>query len=66
MRTSRESSNNSRPKVDKANRLLPAFGHIFKEMILVARQDKPLPRVAKGTVSNKAAFLLYEKEIDDL
>jgi hypothetical protein len=51
------------PAVEEANRSAPAFGRIFKEMILVARPDKPLPRAAKGTVNHKAAIALYDEEI---
>jgi hypothetical protein len=32
-------------------------------MILVARQDAPLPRVAKGSVTRGAALALYDADI---
>jgi hypothetical protein len=51
------------PAVEEANRVAPAFGRVFKEMILVTSLSKPLPRAAKGTVSHKAAVLLYDEEI---
>jgi hypothetical protein len=51
------------PAVEEANRTAPAFGRIFKEMILVTSPGKPLPRAAKGTVNRKAAILQYEEEI---
>jgi hypothetical protein len=54
------------PEVEEANRTAPAFGRIFKEMILIANLDKPLPRAAKGTVNHKAAVTLYEDEISTL
>ncbi|KAJ3917166.1 hypothetical protein F5877DRAFT_91368 [Lentinula edodes] len=52
--------------VQDANRIAPAFSRIFKELILVASPDKPLPRVGKGTVARKAALALYEPEINEL
>jgi hypothetical protein len=45
---------------------MPTFGRLFKEMILLTTPGKPLPRAAKGTVSGKAAFKEYEKEIEAL
>ncbi|KAF7974448.1 hypothetical protein HWV62_12188 [Athelia sp. TMB] len=36
------------------------FLRIFKEMSLVTAEDKPLLRVAKGTVAKKAAVKLYD------
>ncbi|KAF7985842.1 hypothetical protein HWV62_526 [Athelia sp. TMB] len=52
--------------VEEANKSAPAFGRIFKGMILVTVDGKPLPRVAKGTVARKAALKLYSDEIDAL
>lgn len=49
--------------VEEANAQAPAFGRVLKEMILITRQEKPLPRAAKGTVNRKAAIKLYEDEI---
>ena len=48
------------------NAYAPAHSRIFKEMIIVASEDKPLPRVAKGTVAKKASLKLYKAEIDTL
>lgn len=50
--------------VEEANSTLPAFGRLYKEMILVTHPSKPLPRVAKGTVNRKAALREYEEEIN--
>ncbi|KAJ7489282.1 putative aminoadipate reductase [Mycena latifolia] len=50
--------------VEDANRIAPAFSRIFKEMILFASRDKPLPRAGKGTVLRKAAINLYSPEIE--
>ncbi|KAJ3740205.1 acetyl-CoA synthetase-like protein [Lentinula detonsa] len=52
--------------IEEANRLVPAYSRIFKETILVSSFDKPLPRAAKGTILRKAAYQLYEKEINQL
>ncbi|KAJ3543082.1 hypothetical protein NM688_g5900 [Phlebia brevispora] len=54
------------PSVEAANRPAPAFARIFKEMILVTKPDKPLPRAGKGTVIRKQAIALYADEIDKL
>ncbi|KAF8954562.1 hypothetical protein BDZ97DRAFT_1975945 [Flammula alnicola] len=54
------------PIVEEANKIAPAFSRIFKEMILIASRDKPLPRAGKGTVMRKAALLAYQNEIDDI
>ncbi|KAJ4474501.1 acetyl-CoA synthetase-like protein [Lentinula aciculospora] len=54
------------PFIEKANDVSPAYSKIYKEMILVTSKDKPLPRAAKGTVMRKAAYSLYEKEINKI
>ncbi|KAF9475758.1 putative aminoadipate reductase [Pholiota conissans] len=50
--------------VEEANKVAPAFSRIFKEMILVAASDKPLPRAGKGTIMRKTALAEYNGEID--
>ncbi|KAI5884857.1 NAD(P)-binding protein [Schizophyllum commune H4-8] len=54
------------PVVEEANRNAPAYSRIFKELILVARPDTPLPRTDKGTVVRKRALQLYNDEIEKL
>ncbi|KAH0578600.1 hypothetical protein H2248_003740 [Termitomyces sp. 'cryptogamus'] len=54
------------PTIDEANNVAPAFSKIFKEMILFASREKPLPRADKGTVMRKAALKLYNPEISAL
>ncbi|RDB20740.1 Non-canonical non-ribosomal peptide synthetase FUB8 [Hypsizygus marmoreus] len=54
------------PIIEEANRDAPAFSRIFKEMILIASLDKPLPRSAKGTVQKKEAVKMYADEIEAL
>ncbi|KAJ7799646.1 hypothetical protein B0H14DRAFT_2616857 [Mycena olivaceomarginata] len=44
------------PIIEEANENTPAFSRSFKEMILIASLDKPLPRAGKGTVQSKAAI----------
>ena len=56
----------NRSTVEEANRSAPAFGKIFKEMIIVTDPARPLPRAAKGTIVRKQALALYEKEINAL
>ena len=43
--------------------MAPAFSRIFKEMIMVTRKGKPLPRTGKGTLMRKAALKEYHYEI---
>ncbi|KAF5393844.1 hypothetical protein D9757_000419 [Collybiopsis confluens] len=56
----------NRDAIESANRIAPAFSRIFKDMILVVGPEKPLPRVAKGTVARKASFALYDAEINGI
>ncbi|KAG6893724.1 hypothetical protein C0995_016243, partial [Termitomyces sp. Mi166 len=51
------------PTIEEANKIAPAFSRVYKEMILITSDGKPLPRAGKGTVMRKAALGLYEKEI---
>ncbi|EKM60508.1 uncharacterized protein PHACADRAFT_246502 [Phanerochaete carnosa HHB-10118-sp] len=53
-------------RVEEANAQAPGFAKIFKEMIVVTEPDKPLPRVAKGSIVRKQASVVYEKEIEQL
>ncbi|KAL1721938.1 hypothetical protein EV715DRAFT_194194 [Schizophyllum commune] len=54
------------PIVEAANRAAPAYSRIFKELILVAHPDRPLPRTDKGTVIRKLALKVYEEEIENV
>ncbi|KAG6828273.1 putative NRPS-like protein biosynthetic cluster [Tricholoma furcatifolium] len=49
--------------IEEANRIAPAFSRIYKEMILITSDNKPLPRAGKGSVMRKAALALYNEEI---
>lgn len=55
-----------RSHVEEANKLAPAFGRIFKEMIIVTHPDKPMGRAGKGTVLRKQTLGNYAKEIEQL
>ncbi|RDB20739.1 Non-canonical non-ribosomal peptide synthetase FUB8 [Hypsizygus marmoreus] len=52
--------------IEEANKVAPAFSRIFKEMILITKKDKPLPRTGKGTVMRKMALKAYDEEIEAL
>lgn len=52
--------------IEEANSVAPGYAKIFKEMIIVADPDKPLPRSAKGAVIRKQALSLYAEEIEKL
>ncbi|KAH7912704.1 acetyl-CoA synthetase-like protein [Hygrophoropsis aurantiaca] len=54
------------PWIEEANRMAPGYSRIFKDMILVTHQDKPMPRAGKGTVQKKSAVQLYGTDIDAL
>ncbi|KIP12187.1 hypothetical protein PHLGIDRAFT_62555 [Phlebiopsis gigantea 11061_1 CR5-6] len=54
------------PTVDDANLSSPAFGRIYKEMIIVTYPAKPLPRSGKNTVVRKQALAFYAREINAL
>ncbi|KAJ4475452.1 male sterility protein-domain-containing protein [Lentinula lateritia] len=54
------------PVIEEANKQVPAFSKVYKEMILIASSTKPLPRAGKGTVMRKAAYSEYEEEIDQI
>ncbi|KAJ7496484.1 putative aminoadipate reductase, partial [Mycena latifolia] len=54
------------PVIEEANEDAPAFGRIYKEMILVTEPDKPMVRAPKGTVIRKATIALYREEIETL
>ncbi|KAJ8509096.1 hypothetical protein ONZ45_g8704 [Pleurotus djamor] len=54
------------PIVEEANKLAPTFSRVYKDMILFASPDKPLPRAGKGTVMRKAALAVYDAEIQNI
>ncbi|KAF8129526.1 acetyl-CoA synthetase-like protein [Boletus edulis] len=54
------------PAIEEANKSSPAFSRIFKELILITSQDRPMSRTPKGTVQRKATLNVYEAEINAL
>lgn len=54
------------PRVEEANRLLPAQGRILRGNVLVSKPNKPFTRAGKGTIVRKLTENLYELEIDEL
>ena len=52
--------------VETLNETSPTCGQIMKDFILLSEPSRPFPRAGKGTVQRKAAFRLYQKEIDNL
>jgi hypothetical protein len=55
-----------RPAIDRANKISPQHSRIFKEMVLIAKPDKPMQMVDKGTVKKKAVLRDYKEEINSL
>ena len=56
----------SRPVIEEANRAAPAYSRIFKELILITRKGKPLPRTEKNTVMRKLALEVYGADIEKM
>uniref|UniRef100_D8QLB7 Polyketide synthase-like phosphopantetheine-binding domain-containing protein n=1 Tax=Schizophyllum commune (strain H4-8 / FGSC 9210) TaxID=578458 RepID=D8QLB7_SCHCM len=54
------------PVIEEANRAAPAYSRIFKELILIARKGKPLPRTEKNTVMRKLALEVYSADIEKM
>ncbi|KAJ7613299.1 acetyl-CoA synthetase-like protein [Mycena polygramma] len=54
------------PVIESANENAPAFAHIYKEMILLMRPEKPIVRTGKGTINKKGTIARYKPEIDNL
>ncbi|KAL1663173.1 hypothetical protein GGF50DRAFT_116273 [Schizophyllum commune] len=54
------------PLVEEANRSAPAYSRIFKELILITRKGKPLPRTEKGTVMRRLTLQVYKDEIEKI
>jgi acyl-coenzyme A synthetase/AMP-(fatty) acid ligase len=51
---------------EKANNAGPVYGCLIKELIVMAKQSKPMIRAAaKDTVQRKKSLDLYEEEIDE-
>ena len=58
--------NNAWPDFEKANNAGPVFGRLIKELVVVAKQSKPMARAGgKDTVQRKRSLQLYQDEIDE-
>ena len=54
------------PDFENANEAGPVFGMLIKELVVVAKQSKPMARAGgKDTVQRKRSLQLYEDEIDE-
>lgn len=54
------------PDFEKANEAGPVFGRLIKELVVVAKQSKPMARAGgKDTVQRKRSLELYQDEIDE-
>ena len=54
------------PAVETACKSVTATGRIFRDMIMVAKKDKPFPRAGKGTILRAKTLALYKEEIEEL
>lgn len=54
------------PTIEKANRIGPSHGRIFRSKIAIARPEKLFLRAGKGTVIRGLTNKLFSKEIDAL
>lgn len=56
--------NVNRPTIQKMNKFAPQHSRLFKEMILVAKPDKPFQYTAKSTARRQVIIEQYEDEIE--
>lgn len=54
------------PLVEEANLLVPGQGRITRSKLLIASDDKPFSRAAKGTIIRRLTEEAYKPEIDAL
>ncbi|KAH9935954.1 acetyl-CoA synthetase-like protein [Epithele typhae] len=52
------------PSVERANTFAPSHSRLFKEMIIMARPDKPFQLTAKGTPRRQVCIDEYAEEIE--
>ncbi|KAH9908441.1 hypothetical protein F4778DRAFT_795880 [Xylariomycetidae sp. FL2044] len=52
--------------VKQANKNAPKFGQIARELILIAKPEKPSLRASKGTIQRRLTINHYEPEINEL
>lgn len=51
--------------VEESNRLAPSIAQICRELVVIAKPEKALPKTAKRKIQRKAALALYEAEIEE-
>ena len=54
------------PTIEAANKKVPKFGRVPKELVLFASPDRPFLRAGKGTVQRRLTVQVYEQDIDRL
>lgn len=54
------------PTIESANTKMPGYGRVTRQMILLARNDKPFVRAGKGTIVRKLTEKAYAEEIENL
>ena len=53
------------PYIEKANEAGPVLGRLIKELVLMPKQSKPMPKAGrKDTMQRFRSFHLYQEEID--
>nr|AAS98174.1 ochratoxin A non-ribosomal peptide synthetase [Penicillium nordicum] len=54
------------PKVQEANRISPAHGHVMKNKIALASKDKPFAMTPKGSTQRRLVTDSYKDEVEKL
>lgn len=54
------------PTISAANKESPNHAKLLRELILIARPDKPFSRTSKGTIRRGPSLELYKEELDTL
>ncbi|KAK5123225.1 hypothetical protein LTR85_003424 [Meristemomyces frigidus] len=54
------------PVIEGVNRESQGYARVMRDMILIAKSDRPFPRAGKGTVQRRLAVDSYESELDAL
>ncbi|MDI1492470.1 MAG: putative secondary metabolism biosynthetic enzyme [Ramalina farinacea] len=54
------------PAIESANKNMPGHGRVTRQMILLAKEDKPFVRAGKGTIVRKLTEKAYAEEVESL
>ena len=54
------------PAIENANKIAGPFGSVARDLMLVIRPDKPLPRTGKGSIARKALADSHAEDLDQL